>query len=35
MTNPCERCAKRQGCTQRCFAKKDYDKGRRKYGTRQ
>ena len=30
MTNPCENCKKRQGCTQRCFAKKDYDKSRKK-----
>lgn len=27
MTNPCDSYKKRQSCTQRCFVKKDYDRG--------
>lgn len=27
--DPCDNCKKRQGCTERCFPKKDYDRGKR------
>lgn len=28
--NPCDKCKKKDKCTMRCFAKKDYDRGKEK-----
>ena len=34
MKNPCENCGKRNGCTRRCFSRKDYDRGMKKRARR-